>query len=106
VLSITPVAIAFAEGGGGKGPGGIMSIAPLIILFVIFYFLLIRPQQKKSKQHKEMLSQVGQGDNIITTGGIHARVMAVSEDTLTIEIANNVKVKVSRSAVSVRKAQG
>ncbi len=106
MLSITPVAIAFAEGGGGKGPGGIMSIAPLIVLFVIFYFLLIRPQQKKAKQHKEMLSQVGQGDNIITTGGIHARVTAIDDDTLTVEIANNVKVKVSRSAVSVRKAGG
>ncbi len=106
MLSITPVAIAFAEGGGGKGPGGIMSIAPLIVLFVIFYFLLIRPQQKKAKQHKEMLSQVGQGDNIITTGGIHARVPAIADDTLTVEIANNVKVKVSRSVVSVRKGEG
>jgi preprotein translocase subunit YajC len=98
--------VAFAEGGTAKGPSGIMSIAPLIVLFVIFYFLLIRPQQKKSKAHKEMLSEVKQGDNIITTGGIHARVTAVSDETLTVEIANNIRVKISKTAVSVRKAQG
>jgi preprotein translocase subunit YajC len=98
--------VAFAQEGAAKGPSGIMSIAPLVVLFVIFYFLLIRPQQKKSKAHKEMLTQVAQGDNIITTGGIHARVTAVSDETLTIEVSNNVRVKISKTAVSVRKAQG
>ncbi len=106
MLFLSPVAVAFAQGGAAKGPSGIMSIAPLIVLFVIFYFLLIRPQQKKAKAHKEMLTQVAQGDNIITTGGIHARVTAVSDETLTIEISNNVRVKISKTAVSVRKAQG
>ncbi|MBI5468615.1 MAG: preprotein translocase subunit YajC [Deltaproteobacteria bacterium] len=83
-----------------------MSMAPLIILFVIFYFLLIRPQQKRAKEHKEMLSKVAKGDNIITTGGIHGRVTSVNEDTLTVEIAENTKVKISKDSITARKPQG
>ncbi len=81
-------------------------MAPLIILFVIFYFLLIRPQQKRAKEHKEMLSKVAKGDNIITTGGIHGRVTSVNEDTLTVEIAENTKVKISKDSITARKPQG
>lgn len=81
-------------------------MAPLIILFVIFYFLLIRPQQKRAKEHKEMLSKVAKGDNIITTGGIHGRVTAVNEETLTVEIAENTRIKISKDSITARKAQG
>lgn len=104
-----PVALAYAEDAapaGIPGTSGLMSVAPLIILFVIFYFLLIRPQQKRAKEHKEMLSKVAKGDNIITTGGIHGRVTAVNEDTITVEIADNVRIKVSKEAITVRKPQG
>jgi preprotein translocase subunit YajC len=103
VLTITPVAVAFAQDATGGGQSTIFSIAPLVILFVIFYFFLIRPQQKRAKEHKEMLSKVTQGDNIITTGGIHGRVTQVGDETLTVEIAEKIRVKVSRSAVSIRK---
>ncbi len=98
-----PVAVAFAEGGGPTGPSGIMSFAPLVFLFVIFYFLLIRPQQKRSKEHKEMLTKVAVNDNIITSGGIHGRVTAVQEETVTAEISDKVRVKVSKGAISSRK---
>ncbi|MBI5587190.1 MAG: preprotein translocase subunit YajC [Deltaproteobacteria bacterium] len=81
-------------------------MAPLIILFVIFYFLLIRPQQKRAKEHKAMLSQVQKGDNIITTGGIHGRVTSVNEDTISVEVAENVKIKISKEAITARKQQG
>lgn len=81
-------------------------MAPLIILFVIFYFLLIRPQQKRAKEHKEMLSKVAKGDNVITTGGIHGRVTSVNEDTLTVEIAENTRIKISKDSITARKAQG
>lgn len=80
-------------------------MAPLIILFVIFYFLLIRPQQKRAKEHKEMLSKVAKGDNVITTGGIHGRVTSVNEDTLTVEIAENTRIKISKDSITARKAQ-
>lgn len=104
-----PVAIAFAEDApqaATPGLSGIMSIAPLIILFVIFYFLLIRPQQKRAKEHKQMISAIQKGDQVITTGGIHGRVASVNEDSISVEIAEGVKVKVSREAISVRKPQG
>ena len=104
-----PVAIAFAEDApqaAAPGVSGLMSIAPLIILFVIFYFLLIRPQQKRAKEHKQMISAIQKGDQVITTGGIHGRVASVNEDSISVEIAEGVKVKVSREAISVRKPQG
>lgn len=83
-----------------------MSIAPLIILFVIFYFLLIRPQQKRAKEHKAMLAAIQKGDNVVTNGGIHGRVAAVHEDSVSVEIASGVTVKVSKEAIAVRKSQG
>ena len=103
-----PVALAFAEGApqaSAPGLSGIMSIAPLIILFVIFYFLLIRPQQKKAKEHKQMLSEVQKGDNVVTNSGIYGRVISVQDETLTVEIAENVKVKVAKEAIAIRKPQ-
>lgn len=104
-----PVAIAFAEDApqaAAPGVSGLMSIAPLIILFVIFYFLLIRPQQKRAKEHKQMISAIQKGDQVITTGGMHGRVTSVNEDSVSVEIAEGVKVKVSKEAISVRKPQG
>ncbi len=104
-----PVALAFAEEAPAAGGGpfsSLLSVAPLVILFVIFYFLLIRPQQKKAKEHKAMLSQIQKGDSIVTTGGLYGRVLSVSEETVTVEIADNVKVKVARDAIAIRKPQG
>ena len=97
-----PVAVAYAAEGGKSQGNPIMSMAPLVLLFVVFYFLLIRPQQKKSKDHKEMLSKVEKGDNAVTNGGLYGRVTAVSDDTLTLEIADNVRVKVARQAIASR----
>ncbi|MEK7773125.1 MAG: preprotein translocase subunit YajC [Deltaproteobacteria bacterium] len=83
---------------------GIVSMAPLIVLFVIFYFLLIRPQQKKAKEHKAMLSALQKGDNIVSTGGIFGRITSVNEDSITVEIAENVRVKMAKEAVTGRRA--
>ncbi|MBC8200058.1 MAG: preprotein translocase subunit YajC [Desulfobacterales bacterium] len=95
------IAYAMGQGGGAAGQGGgFGSFIPLILMFVIFYFLLIRPQQKKQKDHRLMVSNVKNGDRIITTGGIHGRITSVSDDTLTIEIADKVRVKLNRSNVS------
>ena len=92
--------IAYAMGqGGGAGGGGFSAFVPLILMFAIFYFLLIRPQQKKTKQHREMLSSLKKGDRIITGGGIHGRVTGLTDTTLTVEIADKVRVKVNRGNV-------
>ena len=85
--------------GADTASGGILSFLPLIILFVIFYFLLIRPQQKKAKQHKSMVEALQKGDEIITNGGLLAKITDVGENFLTCEIAQNVEVKVQSHAV-------
>ncbi len=100
-----PVTVAYAADAKAQG-NPIMSMAPLVLLFVVFYFLLIRPQQKKAKAHKEMLSKVEEGDNAVTNGGLYGRVTSVSEDTLTLEIADKVRVKVARNAIASRTPKG
>ena len=99
------ISIAYAmgqTGGGGaaQGAGGFASFIPLILMFVIFYFLLIRPQQKKTKQHREMVSNLKKGDRIVTSGGIHGRITAVGDTTLTVEISDKVRVKLNRGNVA------
>lgn len=83
-----------------SGSGGILSFLPLIILFVVFYFLLIRPQQKKAKQHKNMVAALKKGDEIITNGGVLAKITDIGENFLTCEIADKVEIKVQSHAVS------
>jgi preprotein translocase subunit YajC len=82
------------------GTGGFASFVPLILMFVIFYFLLIRPQQKKAKEHREMIKNIKKGDRIVTSGGIHGRVTAVGETTMTVEIADKVRIKLTRGNVT------
>lgn len=94
------LAYAMGQTGGEGGAGGFAGFIPLILMFVIFYFLLIRPQQKKSKEHREMVNNLRKGDRIITSGGIHGRITGVTEGTLTVEIADKVRVKVNRGNVS------
>ena len=77
------------------------SFLPLILIFVVFYFLLIRPQQKKMKQHKEMINQIKRWDNIITSGGIYCKVSKViDENKVEVEISNSVKVVISRPTIT------
>jgi len=98
-MFVTP---AYAQAAGG-GPGGLdlFNLLPLVLIFVVFWFLLIRPQQKKMKQHREMISAVRRGDRVLTGGGIIGTVTKVLNDTeLQVEIAEGVRVKVARSTVS------
>ncbi len=74
-------------------------IVQLVIVFAIFYFLLIRPQQKKMKEHEDMLNAIKPKDEILTGGGIYAKVVKAEEGVLTVEIANGVEIKISRSSV-------
>jgi preprotein translocase subunit YajC len=91
-----------ATGGGAGQTGGIMGnpIWMLVIMFAIFYFLLIRPQQKKAKQHKELLAALKKGDRVVSSGGLHGVVTGLTDDVVTMEIAPKVRVKVSRGSIS------
>jgi len=98
------IATAYAMGaaGGGAaqgGGGGISSLIMMVVIFGIFYFILIRPQQTKMKEHKKMLEAVKKGDEIVTAGGIYGTVEGVNNDTLTVKIAEGVKVKITRGSV-------
>ena len=88
-------------GQGGEGGGaGLMGFAPILLIFVIFYFLLIRPQQKKSRDHQDLLKNLNKGDEVVTNGGLMGRITALTDSVVTLEIAPKVRVKVSRSSVS------
>jgi len=95
---------AFAQDGGGGGLGGATGLFgnPMILMvamLAIFYFLLIRPQQRRQKEHKQMLSNLQKGDTIYTAGGLRGRITALDENVITMEIAERVRVKINRSAV-------
>ncbi|MGD1075442.1 MAG: preprotein translocase subunit YajC [Thermodesulfovibrionales bacterium] len=94
------------QAGQAGGPAAMFtSFLPLILIFVIFYFLLIRPQQKRAKEHKQMIENLKQGDKVITSGGIYAVVDKVASNTVTLKISENVKVKFGKGYIaSVRPA--
>jgi preprotein translocase subunit YajC len=106
VAGLTDVAFAMAgQPGGGKpqGPGAMLSsFLPLILIFVIFYFLLIRPQSKKAKEHKQMLENLKKGDKIMTNGGILGVIEDIDGETLTVKIGvgSDVKVRVNRGSIA------
>lgn len=92
-----------AAGGAGGGMAAFQQIIPLVFMFAIFYFLLIRPQQKKAKEHKALLESMKKGDNVITAGGVHGKVAAVENEIVTLEVANNVNIKITKSYIAAIK---
>jgi len=86
--------------GAGQAGGGLAGFLPIIILFAIFYFLLIRPQQKKAKEHREMIGNLKKGNRIVTSGGIYGTITAIDDTTIGLEIAEKVKIKISRGNVA------
>ena len=88
------------EGGGAATQPGIMGFLPLIIIFVIFYFLLIRPQSKRAKEHRNMVSNLAKGDEVVTNGGLLGRIAELDENFVTLEVSNNVQVRIQRHAVA------
>jgi preprotein translocase subunit YajC len=96
------ISSAWAQAAGGA-PGGdiFVSLLPLILIFIVFWFLLIRPQQQKMKQHRQMIENLKKGDQVLTAGGIVGRIVRVEADSmLQVEIAPNVQVKVARATIS------
>jgi len=97
-MFVTP---AYAQAAAGGGGSGFEAFLPLILIFGVFYLLLIRPQQKKMKEHKATLAAIRRGDKVVTGGGIIANVTKVIDDNeVTVEIADGVKVKVQRGLIS------
>jgi preprotein translocase subunit YajC len=94
------ISSALAQAAGGAQPNPIMQMLPLILIFVVFYFLLIRPQAKRAKEHKAMVAALAVGDEIVTSGGILGKVTEAGEQFLTVEVAEGVRVKVQRHTVS------
>lgn len=86
--------------GGQQGSNPYQGVIMLVLMFAIFYFLLIRPQQKKAKMQKEMIEALKVGDSVVTIGGIFGKVASIQDDVLTVEIATGVKVKLTRNSVS------
>lgn len=89
-----------ADAAPAAGPGGITSFLPLILIFVIFYFLLIRPQQKKVKDHQTYIAGLKKGDKVITNGGIHGEITGLTDTVVTLEIADNVRIKIARPHIA------
>ena len=95
------VDFAYAQAGpGAAGPGPLMTIFPFIIILVIMYFMVFRPQQKKQKEHREMLNKIKRNDEVMTSGGIYGKVIDLKETVVTIEVAPNVRIRVARPQIA------
>ena len=95
------IGVAYAQGAGAAGPagGGIAQFIPLILIFIVFYFLLIRPQQKKAKEQQDFLNNLKKGDKVMTGGGIHGQITGLTDSAVTLEISDGVRIKVHRGYV-------
>jgi len=90
---------AWAQG-GADAPSALVNLLPLLLIFVVFYFLLIRPQQTRAKEHSQMLANLKRNDDVVTSGGLYGKVVALSERVVTLEIAPKVQVKVDRQQIA------
>ncbi len=97
---MTGIAHAAGPAAGAAGAGGFMSFVPLILIFAVFYFMLIRPQQKQAKQKQQFLDELKNGNKVITSGGIHGTITGLTDTVVTLEIADKVRIKVARHAIS------
>ena len=91
---------AWAQGVGGVG-GGFESLILIVLMFGVLYFLMIRPQMKRAKEHKSMIEALQKGDEVVTSGGVLGRITKVGENYVSVEVANNVEVQIQRPAVQL-----
>jgi len=99
-MDFFPLLAMGASQPGQEGAPGYVQMLPLLAIFFVFYFLLIRPQARKQKEHDAMLSQLKKGDRVVTSGGIFGKIFAVKEDVIVLVVAENVKLEVLKSAIS------
>ncbi len=88
------------QGQGGGGGGGFAALLPLILLFAIFYFILIRPQQKRAKEHRKLLENLKRGDKVLTAGGLYGTIVNIDGNVITLELADKVRVRVNRNYIA------
>lgn len=98
-------AYAMAPAGGGQtgGASGMLGLLPFVLMFLVLYFLLIFPQQRKQKRHMELLANLKKGDRVVTSGGIHGSIVGFKERVLVLKVDDKVKIEVEKSAVSAVK---
>ena len=92
------IASAYAQ--DATPQGGLLSFLPLIVIFIVFYFLLIRPQTKRAKEHRQLVEKLANGDEVVTNGGLLGRITHVGDSFVTVELADNLKVKLQKHAVA------
>jgi preprotein translocase subunit YajC len=97
---------AYAQTGAPSGPGLIETFVPLILIFAVFWFVLIRPQQKKAKEHRQMVGDLKKGDEVVTNGGLLGRVKKIGDDFIVLELAEGYDVNVQRTAVATLMPKG
>ena len=96
------ISSAFAQAGDAAGqPNPLLSFLPLLVLFAVFYFMLIRPQMRRAKEQRTMISALAKGDEVVTNGGIAGRIDDIGDSFVTLEVASNVKVKLQKNAISM-----
>ena len=88
---------AYAQAGGSST---FMSLLPMVLIFVVFYFLLIRPQQKRQKEHKQMVAEIGKGDEVLTNGGFLGKITRVGDSYLTVELGEGIQVKMQAASIA------
>lgn len=91
---------AYAQGASGDPTGGLMGLLPLVLMFIVLWFLMIRPQMKRAKEHKAMVEALAKGDEVVTQGGMAGRVVELGDSFLHIEVADKVNILVQRQAVA------
>ena len=95
------ISSAYAQAGGGPGGGEMMNLVLIVLMFGVLYFLMIRPQMKRAKEHKAMIDALQKGDEVVTSGGVLGRITKIGENYVTVEIANNIEVQVQRPAIQL-----
>lgn len=92
---------AWAQGAGAAPGGGLESMLIIVLMFVVLYFLMIRPQMKRAKEHKAMIEALQRGDEVVTAGGVLGRINKINENYVTLEVASNVEIQVQRPSVQL-----
>ncbi len=93
------ISSAYAQAASGGAESSLVSLLPLVLMFVVLYFIMIRPQMKKQKEHKAMIEAVAKGDEVVIAGGVLGRVAKLGDSYLHVEVANNVELQVQRASV-------